>query len=200
MGLHLVPCPAVSCCSFLNVTSPSLSRPGPEVHSLFTIISRLCVYIQYFYHTDTVRYNMLMWCFLTVILSYSVPGWSSRSRPGVFPFLCLSVHTFQNSWGCAGNTLLAGLVNIHLHYMFRHTAHVAKYVLVQQKFSYSTRMLLLWLIFWKTRTQMDWHINANICGRSYFNSLVLHDFMLVCRITVTVWDTFTCPDGKVGEY
>ena len=23
---------------------------------------------------------------------------------------------------------------------------------------------------------------------------------LVCRIIITVWDTFTCPDGKVGEY
>lgn len=28
----------------------------------------------------------------------------------------------------------------------------------------------------------------------------LHDLMLVCRIIVTVWDTFTCPDGKVGQY
>lgn len=33
----------------------------------------------------------------------------------------------------------------------------------------------------------------------YMDDQISRDLMLACRIIVTVWDTFTCPDGKVGE-
>lgn len=108
MGLHLVLCPAASCCSSLSVTSPSRSRPGPEVS--------LCSQ-----NTYSIKAFWLLLCSLTIPLSYSVPGWSFRGGPGLFSFLCLSVHTIQKSWGCAGNTLLSGLVNVYLCASFRQT-------------------------------------------------------------------------------
>lgn len=56
----------------------------------------------------------------TILTSYRVPGWSYRSGPGVFPFLCLPFHTFQNSRGHAGHTLLFDVVHMDLNYMFRY--------------------------------------------------------------------------------
>lgn len=74
--------------------------------------------------------------FLIIIPSYSVSGWSLRGGPGLFPFLCLSVHAFQNSRGSAGNPLLSVLVNIQLYYIFRHTVYDSRYGLGQQNVSF----------------------------------------------------------------
>ncbi|TMS23909.1 Stimulated by retinoic acid gene 6 protein-like [Larimichthys crocea] len=49
---------------------------------------------------------------------FDVPPWAtailylircSGGGPGLFPFLCLPVHTFQNNWGSTGDTLLSVL-------------------------------------------------------------------------------------------
>lgn len=74
-----------------------------------------------------------MCSFLIILLSYSVFGWSFRGGPGLLPFLCLSVHTFQSGRGSAGNILLSGLVNM-IYIMFTYTVHVSKCGLVNMYF------------------------------------------------------------------
>ncbi len=82
-----------------------------------------------------------MGCFLIFILSFNVSGWSIRDRPGLFPFLRLSVHTVQNSWSSAGDSLLSHLVNIRQYYTLRHAVNVSQYELLQQKIHFMTCVL-----------------------------------------------------------
>lgn len=59
-------------------------------------------------------------------------------------------------------------------------------------------------IYVQTNSRSIQHINYSwsdtycICGKSHL--ILCYSLMLVCRIIVSVWDTFTCPNGKVSEY
>lgn len=123
----------------------------------------------------------LMWCLLIFISSYSVSGWSFRGGPGLFPFLCLSVHTFQNSRGSAGNTLLSSLVNIHSYYIFRH----------------------IWIgkakcLLYYCQSMQNNDATSLKVRKKEMLPLAVHVSVLVCRIIITIWNTFTCPRGEVG--
>lgn len=48
------------------------------------------------------------------------------------------------------------------------------------------------IYFQKSLVPMLWLTVARLMG------LCLCPSVLLCRITITVWNTFTCPDGKVG--